>query len=1170
MKKNEFHEPKLRYLKKLFLTMRICLFFLLISVASVNASVGYSQNTKLSLNLKNATIQELIKEIEGQSEFIFVFYDDALDLNQRISIKVEDQSVEKILEKVLASTGNNFAVFDRQIVIGKKEDILELNGADLSQINTEAEQKKQLKGKVTDSKGEPLPGTTVMVKGTTVGTITDGDGVFILDVPLDSKLLLFSFVGYIAQEIPIGINTTYTVTLKEQTVGLEEVVAVGYSVQKKQSVIGAIGAVTNKELATRGGVYNLAQAISGQIGGVVVMENTGEPGKGDPEILIRGKSTWNGSQPLILVDGIERPMSDIDISEVASISVLKDASATAVFGVKGANGVILVTTKRGEVGKPQLTFSASTGFKTLSKVSKMMDSYDGLSWRNEAVIHELPTYESSWAYFTPYEELKRYKKPQVDPYTYLYPNVDWLDALLNDFALNTRYNLNLSGGTEFVKYFASLGYLTEGDLTSAHYNTEKGYDPKFDYKRFNFRGNLDFNLTKSTVFSVNLNGYFGERTVPGSDFSTDNSYGHIFNAYLGLAPNAFPIQYPNGRYGKDPANVNMQNPIAIIQEGGVKHPNRKEIITELKLAQKLDFITKGLSVNANVSYDNYVNSSGPNIYDGSTEGQALYSYIKPEILYAKTLQDTLNATFDFSTSNKAGINDYDFVMQPPTVTAEAVNTNTYQRSLFYQLSANYSRVFGRHDVSGLILFNRRENATGASFPNYREDWVGRVTYNYNNKYFTEFNGAYNGSEKFSTKYRFGFFPSMALGWMVSEENFMKKFAWLSKLKIRGSIGQVGSDAGIPRWGYVDSWKTQGWNAYTHAYSDRNGTFSNSPYTEYMEGTIANPDIRWETALKRNLGVEVSILNRLVTLDIDLFKDKRKDIFMSAGMRNIPDYFGAPAIAANLGETETKGYEMELGVNKTLANGLGLWMKLGITYALDLITKSEDPKFLPDYQKIVGYAIDQPKATIRTDFMNNWDDVFASVPALSPVDMNRRLPGDWDIVDYNADGVINTYDNSAFGYPSRPQKTYTETFGLTYKGLAFMVQFYGTKNISLIPYTLTPGTTRWVQVSEEYSDFWTPQNTDAYYKAPRMATGSNNGDWQIQDASYVRLKTMEISYTLPARLTKFARISNCRIYVNGNNLILWSHFPLDLETGGISGTNAYPMTKQINIGVDVSF
>lgn len=1152
---------------KILLRLKLLTFFVLVSMVTATAS-SYSQQTKFNLKLDGVTVREVFQEIESNSKFIVLYNESHLDVNRKVTIDVNNSTVESILNQVFAGTNNTYRIYDRQIVIleGEKKE-------SLSVLKTEAnaEQKKEISGTVKDVKGIPLPGATVMVKGTTVGTITDTDGKFTLNIPADAKILLFSFVGMITQEITLGNQTNIKITLKEKVLDVSEVVVVGYGAQKKQSVVGSIATVGSKELMQRGGVYNLGQAISGQMPGVTVMEISGEPGRNDPQILIRGMATWNGSDPLILVDGIERRMGDIDINEVDNISVLKDASATAVFGVKGANGVILITTKRGQEGKPQLSLSAATGLKSVSKINGVMDAFEAQSWRNAAIVNEVSANENSWQYYIPYQQLLYSKKPQVAPYSYLYPNVDWKSVLFREFAPNSRFNLNLSGGTSFAKYFASVGYTHEGDLYKSEYNSSKGYDPGYAYDRLNFRGNIDFQLTKTTKLSTNLSGMFGARKSPASTF-TSNAFGldeaagaaYLYRGYYEYAPDFFPVKYPDGRYGLDASIVTMPNPLAALQEGGYQVTNRRQINTDIKLEQKLDFITKGLSASANVSYDIYVTSNGPSLQDGNNQGQALYEYIDPNILNAKNHQDTLNAITYFASGQKTGINDYDFILQPWQTLPEAVIVKYLQRTLFYQASLNYARTFGKHDVTGLFLFNRRQDATGEVFPNYREDWVGRATYNYDSKYFAEVNGAYNGSEKFSTKYRFGFFPSMALGWMVSNEKFMKKMGWIDKFKIRGSIGQIGSDAGIPRWGYVGSWSTgTGGNQY-----DVNGTLSASPYPNYYEGTIPNPEIRWETATKRNLGAEISLLQRLVTLDFDIYKDNRKNIFMTSARRNIPNLFGAAAVPSNLGATETSGYEIALGFNKNWANGIGLWIKQTIAQATDVVLASEDPPMLAAYQKVAGFQINQTKSQLRTNYMNNWDDVYGSSPATSS--MVQRLPGDWDINDFNGDGIINSYDNVPYGYPTRPRNTYSTTLGMNYKNFSFMVQFYGVNDITLVPRYKTPEIKRYVAISELFRDYWTPQNMDALNKAPRFITTSASGERFYQDASFLRLKTAEISYNLPSRINKFLGLSSCTIYLQGNNLFLWSKFPADFETGTVDIANSYPMYKLYNLGVDIKF
>ena len=1150
-------------IKKILIVVKLTIFILLAGLINLTASTTYSQNKKISLELQGVTLLEVFKQIESQSEFVFIYKNEIINLNKRVSINVEDATIDKILDNILKDSGVKYEINKKQVILTPDRSI----PPTINKIELPAQQvqKKEVSGIVKDSKGLPLPGVAVIGKGTTIGIITDVDGKYRISIPVNINTLIFSFVGMVTQTVNVGNQSSLNVTLEDAILSAGEVVVVGYGIQKKASVVASISTINNEDLVKRGGVYNLASAISGQMAGVTVMEQSGEPGRNDPQILIRGMSTWNGSQPLILVDGIERRMNDVDINEVENISVLKDASATAVFGVKGANGVILITTKRGEVGKAKLSVSASTGWESLSKLNSMLEAYEAQSWRNAAVTREVATNEAAWQYYIPYEQLIRSKKPQSDPYSYLYPNVNWKDEMFKNYAKNSRVNINASGGTEFAKYFASMGYIHEGDLMESHYNEAKGYNPGYTYDRFNFRGNVDFNLTKTTILSTSLSGYIGSRKSPNATFGgSPGQTGHIFRGYYELAPDAFPIMYPDGRYGKDPANLNLNNPIAILQEGGVAVANRRMIASDVKLTQKLDFITKGLSVAANVSYDQYILSDGPSLNDNGNQGQALYTYINPKILDAKTRQDTLNNTFYYTTAGAVGKNDFDYVMMPWTVSSEAVDSTKLERSLFYQASINYARDFGKHSVTGLFLFNRRENASGAAFPNYREDWVGRATYNYNSKYFVEFNGAYNGSEKFSSKYRFGFFPSMALGWMLSSENFMKKYEWLSKLKIRGSVGQIGNDAGIPRWGYIGSWNTGG----AMQVYDTGGTIVNSSYPTYKEGTIPNFNIQWETAIKRNIGLEIAVLDRLLTLDVDVFKDNRKNIFMGGERRNIPNYFGAQAVSANLGETETQGYEIQMGFNKNWKNNVGIWAKVGISHATDLITKSEDPLYQPAYQKLVGFPIAQTRTTIRTDYMNNWDDVFGSSPGTA--NMIQRLPGDWDINDFNGDGIINTYDSAPYQYTQRPINTYNASVGFNFKNLSGMVQFYGVNDITLSPYIVTPGQTRWVPVSEELRDFWTPQHTESFYQAPRLTTSSAWGDWLYQDASFLRLKTAEIAYNLPTKTVKLLGLSSCRIYARGNNLFLWSKFPADFETGTVDIQNAYPTYRTYTLGIDLQF
>jgi TonB-linked SusC/RagA family outer membrane protein len=1033
------------------------------------------------------------------------------------------------------------------------------NGTNANGIYQNPQKVFPIKGKITGPDNEPLAGVTIAVKGTNIISTTDAGGTYALDVPSGKATLVISNVGFTTREITLNNQLSLDIVLQKNQTALQEAVVVGYATQKKASVVGAISTVSNEALNRRGGVNNLASALSGQIGGVTVLETSGEPGRDNPQILIRGQSTWNGSQPLILVDGIERRMNDISVNEVATISVLKDASATAVFGVKGANGVILITTKRGKLGKPKLNLGAAMGIKTISKLPEKLNAYDAQMWKNAAVEREVSINEASWKYFLPYEQVLRSKTQE---YPYLYPDVDWTEVMTRDYAKNYRATMDISGGTEFATYFASMSYVHEGDIFISEPNKAKGYDPGYSYDRFNFRGNLDFRLTKTTKLQTNINGYTGMQRKTGA---FDGQDGHIYRAIYELAPDAFPVRYEDGIYGKDPVNLNMHNPLSLLQESGILIYNRRHIGMDFNLDQRLDFITKGLSAGFNLSWDSYSASNGPNVRDVSNQGQTLYKYVNPSILDAKNRQDSLNAITYFPSQGITGVNEFDFVIRPWQIASEFMNNADLNRALFYQGRLSYARKFGDHDVSALGIFNRRQEATGGEFARYREDWVGRVTYNYSNKYFLEVNGAYNGSEKFAPKYRFGFFPSAALGWMVTEEKFMSKLPFISKLKLRGSWGKVGSDAGIIRWGYIGSW-VSGTASYMN---NVNGTpLVLSPYGAYREGVIPNENISWETAIKQNLGMELSVLNDMFTVELDLFKDRREGIFMSALQRNVPVYFGAAPVPANLGKTETKGYELSLAYNKRqYKDGLGYWVKVDLSSAMDKVIVSEDPALLADYLKVAGYQIDQTKTQVRAGYITNWDEIYASSPLSS--NMAQRLPGDWDLVDYNGDGVINTFDNVAFGYPTRPAKTYNATVGLTFKNFTLMAQFFAVTGISLrVPY-MTPTAVRWSMVSGVVSDYWTPNNPGAFYNGPRLTTTSPVGDFGIYDGSYIRLKTAELSYDFTnTPMIKRLGLSNLRIYVNGNNLVFWSDLPMDRETGNFDIHNAYPMFKQFNIGFDI--
>ncbi|WP_163324752.1 SusC/RagA family TonB-linked outer membrane protein [Draconibacterium mangrovi] len=1025
----------------------------------------------------------------------------------------------------------------------------------IDRLNDYSEQaEKNITGVVVDAEGNAMPGVTVYVKGTTTGTVTDIDGKYSIRSKNEEDILVFTFIGMTSQEIPVTGKTVISVTMENATELLDDVVVVGYGVQKKESVVGAITQATGEELLQAGGVTNVGEALQGRLPGVTTIYSSGLPGESDPQIFIRGQSSWNGSgQPLILVDGVERSMSDIDLNEIDQISVLKDASATAVFGVKGANGVILITTKRGKTGKAQLTLSANSTIKMPSKLPNKLDSYDAIMIGNESIMRELMYAPGSWDQYTPMTIADKYRNPASIEEGYQYPNIDWADELLKDFATDYRVNLSVRGGSDFAKYFGSLSYQAINDIfNGSKYPNKKGYESGYNYNRFNYRSNLDFNITKTTTFSVNLSGFLGIQEKPQEDLRL------AVSSIYELAPSIYTPLYPDGYYGSEVSfDWNLKNPIVSLTSAGYNTYNKVQINSDFLLDQKLDFITEGLSFKGKLSYDNDMTSS-QQLSDPAISG------------YENLVFRVYNGDEELIIS-PPGINDFDFVVQPWTLNNMQVQNGTRMRRLNYELSLNYNRIFAKkHNLSALFLFKREEFAIGNMFPRFREDWVGRITYNYDSRYFIDVNGAYNGSEKFGTGYRFDLFPSAALGWMVSNETFMKGLTWLDKLKIRGSYGLVGDDNFSGRWKYMTQWGSGNYAFLVPSQFD-----GRSPYLWYKEVSVGNPDLQWETAIKSNIGLEVSLWENMVTADFDYFMEDRDNILISGNQRSVPDFYGTAPPDFNSGQVEVRGYELVLGFNYKFKNGIKTWVNYSFTDAKDKIIYKEDPALRPFYQKAEGYPIGQTRKPIAGDLMTSWDDVYMSTPLAS--NQGYRRIGYYDYVDFDADGAYNgAYDNAPYGYTNRPERTWNLTAGAGYKGFNIMVQLYGTQNATRQYDTRT---------FEKQTDlffahklgYWSKDNPTGTTTLPSwsLSQGATDPYGNYYDASLVRLKTVEISYDIPKKICTKIGISGLKVFANGNNLYLWTDLPDDREFNGNNTLNSnfrgdYPTMKRFNFGLNLNF
>ena len=1024
-------------------------------------------------------------------------------------------------------------------------------------VTAMAQQGITVKGTVFDSTGETVIGASVVVKGnTSIGTISDIDGNFVLTVPSENTTLVVSFVGMKSQEVKATSTNLIKVTLEDDSQQLEEVVVVGYGQQKKASVVGAITQTTGKVLERAAGVSDIGAALTGNLPGVVTTTGTGMPGEEDPKITIRGASSWNNNEdPLVLVDGIERPMSSVDITSVQSISVLKDASATAVYGVKGANGVILITTKRGSEGSAKIDVGFNATLKSPSKLPNKYDSYDALMFRNVAIEHELALTPQSWADIRPQAFIENYRNQTTVEQRERYPNVDWQKALFKDNTMSYNANINISGGTKFVKYFASADYVHEGDLFRV-YDNGRGYNSGYGYDRINVRSNLDFNITKTTVLKINLAGSNGIRKAPWTNASQSEwQIGQQWSGVYNIPPDVFLPQYSDGSWGMYPKVSNTTNSVQNISIGGTMQTTSTRINTDFTLEQDLSFITKGLTARATISWDNEFVENNRGINDLNNDSQS--KWIDPETgqVVWKNSYDT-NQGFDWT----QGVN---WSTQPGSV-----DNGQTVRNLYYQAQLSWARSFNRHNLTGMGLFSRQENARGSVMPTYREDWAFRVTYNWADRYFVEYNGAYNGSEKFSPENRFAFFNSGAIGWMISEEPFMRFLREkhiLDMMKIRASYGEIGSDQlGDPfdesrRWLYMDSWKYGG-----HTRIDLN--HAESIYTWWYESAIGNENIQWEVVKKLNLGVDYSFLDGLFAGSLEFFRDTRSNIFVFGGDRSIPSYFGGTPPSINKGKIRTTGYELELRVNKMFANGLRLWGNFNMTHARNKVLVKDDQALRPAYQKAAGHSVNQYYSYIDAGFIQNYDQLYGS-PIHDSSD-SQKLVGDYYIVDYNGDGVIDSKDSVPWGYTSAPENTFNATVGFEWKGFSAFAQFYGVTNV-----TRDVGLTSLASNLNTVYDtgtWWSKNTPDADVVVPRWNSKPTyyDGTQYLYDGSYIRLKNVEVAYTWTKGWVKKLGIDNLKIYLNGNNLWLWTRMPDDREANlsGAGYLGAYPTVKRYNLGI----
>lgn len=998
-----------------------------------------------------------------------------------------------------------------------------------------------VKGIVKDMSGEAVIGATVTVKGTTNAVMTDIDGNFSINA--ESKdVLVISSVGFLSQEITVGNQTTLSVQLKESALALEEVVVVGYGQQKKESVIGAISSINSDELL-KSASPNITQAMAGKIPGLITSQTSGAPGSDDMMMYIRGRASFTGdNQPLIMVDGVERSFAQIAPDDIENISVLKDASATAVYGVRGANGVILVTTKRGREQKPVVSLTANFQYQTPTRKDTYLDSYNSVVLLEEALKNDgLASQYSAY-------DIDMYRKSSAGELTayeeQLYPNVDWYDRILKKSSPSQRYNVNIQGGTKRMLYFASLEYYSQQGLFKNFNNYEYKKSSNMSFDRYAFRANMDFLLTKDLTASVNFGTRFEERKGP--NITESNTYNEVFYELNHTPGWLFPVQYENGFYGGNAQNQN--NIEARLAQGGFHQTTRNINETNFILNYKLDALTKGLSAKAMVSFDYETEYTR-----GFASNFATYELID------RTQPDLESSYTKYNEDSEL---------------TYLGNRQTTKMKLYMEYALNYARTFEDvHDVSALLLYNQNDYRWQADLSKRYQGIVGRITYNYDRRYFIELNGGYNGSENFAKGRRFGFFPSASLGWMMSNEKFMDNTKkWLDVLKLRASYGEVGNDAfkdaynNDIRFLYIDSW-TQLSNAYQ--FGDKN--FQMGIY----EGRYPNVYVTWERAKKYNLAFESSLFNGLLGVNFDWFHETRNDILTSYLTK--PSWLGVAGFApANLGKAKNGGFELEIK-HRNKIDKVNYFVNFAFSRAKNEILEMDEPALKTEYRKQTGHPIKQYFGLITEGFITQADIDGGQLPKSA---FGEVQAGDLKYRDMNGDGFIDERDETFIGYSDIPENTFSLNLGADYKGFALSVLLQGVTNVSR--YYDAEASFAFVnggKVKEHHLDRWNPalseaENlTNAKYPLLHYDTFGNHNQransFFLRNGNFLRLKNVELSYNLPATLTKQWYMSEVRFFVNANNLVTWDKLDglIDPES---NGSNRYPIMKTVNFGVNIKF
>ncbi|MFD1140906.1 TonB-dependent receptor [Larkinella insperata] len=1122
---------------------------------------------RISITVNEMGIDKVLEKIEGQTKIRFIYSAEVIRADRKVTLDSQNQRLDAVLETLLSPLGIEYKVSRKSILLLKAAERKTSLKTEPIEAVVPRDVNREITGKVLDEKGQPIPGASVIVKGTTLGTSTNAEGEYILSLPDDKNAIIFSFVGYVPQEVLVGTMTNLVVSLKVDEKALEEVVVVGFGQQKKVSVTGAVASVTS-EVLQQSSSASLANSLAGRLPGLTsIQSGGGQPGRDDATMYLRGAATTNGRSPLILIDGVPRDnIRTLDANEVASVSILKDASATAVFGVRGANGVILITTKRGTAGKNELTINAEQSFSSFTREPERLHSLEYMALRNEASkndgISPLPFDDAIMAkYANPLAGLD----PNDPDYArkamvrqYMYPDHDYYRMYISRYAPQTRVNMNVTGGTDKVSYFVNGGFLHQGGNLNTEPKSVLGYDPSSKMDRYSFRANLDYKVTNSLKSFLNIGSYIEQVNMPAAWLYGNSDTGWMMSDLIYQAQTILPITpgpVTIDGFGVAPGQIvdpgyMDRSAFEIMNRMGYRNEVRSNLNASFGMEWDLsNTVTKGLSIKGMLSYD----SRSTTAMQGRKSERLYLAEVNPatdELTYAVKRSDETLLSLSKGADSRYNIN--------------------------MQGSINYARTFGRHDVTGMILGQRDTwESTAGEIPYNVLGVAARATYAYDERYLAEVNMGYNGSEQFAPGHRYGFFPAVSAGWVISNERFLKNNRLLTNLKLRASYGKVGNDKmGSARFLYQSDITLGG-----------GGPLGSLGLGQTInQGLLGNPNITWEIAQKQNYGLDAQLLGDL-SFSVDVFKERRSNILISRG--TVPEFQGVPLgniPKVNMGLVDNQGYELELTYNKAINQDFRVMISGNYGYnhnTVKFLDESVRDETYAYRYRATGFPLNQSWG-YKIDYANgngffNSKEELDTYLKTTTYGFGEPRVGDFKYVDLNGDGVINDKDQAPIGFSNIPRVVYGLSLTFEYKGFDLTTFFQGVGKYS--SNYQQQGVYEYI-IRGTYFDYhksaWTPERYAAGEEItyPALSTRSNTNhtanDFFIMNRSFTRLKNLVLGYTVPAGALKGVGISKLRVYVSAQNYFTWDHLRLSHLDPENDSSLGYPVTKMANFGLNLTF